>query len=146
MIFFDEVQHKIQSTAFFSNMGKAALQADNVILFSGLESLLLSELDFIWLPTSPTQDDPFYTKQTLPKALIEQRIKITRCVMDSVKNIPCTPFQYNAHDFNIMPMISILQLKMRLVTHFGNTYQKNTFPLETTGKILLIFTIKDIGQ
>lgn len=74
MIFFDEVQHKIQSTAFFSNMGKAALQADNVILFSGWESLLLSDLNFIWLPTSPTQDDPFYTKQPLPKALIEQRI------------------------------------------------------------------------
>lgn len=101
MIFFDEVQHKIQNTAFFSNMGKADLQADNVILFSDLEHLLLSELNFIWLPTSPTQDDPFYTKQTLPKALIAQRIKITRCVMDSVKNIPRAPFQYDAHDFNI---------------------------------------------
>ena len=101
MIFFDEVQHKIQNSVFFSNMGKADLQADNVILFSDLKSLLLSELDFMWLPTSPTQDDPFYMKQTPPKLLVEQRVKITRCVMDKVKNLPLTQFRCDAHDFNI---------------------------------------------
>lgn len=58
MNFFNEIQQKISITPFFSNMGKADLQADNVIVFPDLKSLLLSPLGFEWLPTSPTQNDP----------------------------------------------------------------------------------------
>ncbi|WP_129039791.1 hypothetical protein [Proteus hauseri] len=101
MTIFEDIQQKIQNTVFFSNLGKADLDDNNLIQFASLESLLFSSLNFIWLPTSLTQEDPFYHKQINPKVLIEQRLKITKMITQQIKVMPDERFKYKAHDFNL---------------------------------------------
>lgn len=101
MTLFEDIQQKIQNTVFFSNMGKKDLDDNNLIQIESLESLLLSSLDFIWLPTSPTQEDPFYKKQINPNLLIEQRLIITQTITQQIKVMPAEMFKYKAHDFNL---------------------------------------------
>lgn len=91
-------------------MGKQDLQEEFVILIADVKRVFIepTDIDFKgfynateWLPTSPTQDDPFYKKQINSKDIIELRKEITRHVMDSTKDINKDIFISAPHDFSI---------------------------------------------
>ncbi|OTA16774.1 hypothetical protein Xvie_01452 [Xenorhabdus vietnamensis] len=109
MININDELEKIEKAKFFSNMGLFDLHDQNVILIENVEKVFInpSDIEFKgtyknteWLPTSLTQDDPFYKKQDNPKDLIEIRMKINKAVMNSTKELDKSKFISRPHDFH----------------------------------------------
>ncbi|MCC8423228.1 hypothetical protein QPK14_25695 [Photorhabdus temperata subsp. temperata] len=109
MIDINEELGQIKKTSFFSNMGLSDLQDEDVILIESVEKVFInpSDIEFKgyyknteWLPTSPTQEDPFYKKQDSPKDLVEIRVKINKAVMSMTKELAKGKFISGPHDFN----------------------------------------------
>ncbi|MCG8708031.1 hypothetical protein JHU04_001232 [Brenneria sp. 4F2] len=72
MVDINEEIKKIEAANFFSKMGANDLHGGDVILIENVRKVFIEPLDadfkgsykkIEWLPTSPTQDDPFYKKQ-----------------------------------------------------------------------------------
>ncbi|MGB5955775.1 MAG: hypothetical protein WBG97_10310 [Pseudomonas sp.] len=63
----------------------------------------LSEIykDFKWLPTAPSQDDPFNSFSKPSGDLLGRRLEVTRAVMQSTRNLPKDKFVSGAHDFSL---------------------------------------------
>ncbi|PHM66254.1 hypothetical protein [Xenorhabdus sp. KJ12.1] len=100
---------KIVKANFFANMGLFDLHDENVILIENVEKVFINPSDFEfkgyyknteWLPTSPTQEDPFYKKQDSTKNLLEIRMKINKAVMNATKEIDKSKFISKPHDFH----------------------------------------------
>lgn len=98
----------ISNADFFANMGKNDILHKDIIFIENVENVFVSpsEIEFKgfyrkteWLPTSLTQDDPFYKKQDNPKELVDMRIKISKAVMDKTKNLDRNNFISKPHDF-----------------------------------------------
>ncbi len=110
MIDIKEDIYKITSADFFSKMGVQDLHEDYIILIGDVRKVFIetSDIEFKgfyseveWLPTSPTQDDPFYKKQINPKDVVELRKEITKCVMSATQKINKNTFISAPHDFSI---------------------------------------------
>lgn len=109
MIDINKEIEKISSARFFSCMGLHDIDEDHVIHVDDVKKIFIEPTEFHfnglykdmkWLPTSPTQNDPFYKKCDNPKDLIELRIQISKHVMDSIKNFNKEIFISPPHDFS----------------------------------------------
>lgn len=101
----------IESTSFFSKMGVNDIFDDFIIcvenvdvafsgLISGNDNFQKYYTAIEWLPTSVTQEDPFYPKQVMPKDLIEMRSKINKLILSKTRNMPVDLFVSSPHDFS----------------------------------------------
>ncbi len=99
---------KIQEVKFFSKMGLLDIQEESLILVKNVEKAFInpSDHDFRglykdveWLPTSPTQEDPFYKKKSNPEDLVAARLAINKAILNSTKNISKENFIFEKHDF-----------------------------------------------
>jgi len=125
MIDISEEIKKITDARFFSKMGLRDLYEDHVILIDDVKKVFIepSDVDFKglykkteWLPTSPTQDDPFYKKQEKTPEIIELRKEITKCVMDSTKEMNKKMFISTPHDFSTAARNAICFAFRQLIT------------------------------
>lgn len=109
MIDINNVLKEIEKANLFLNMGVPDIKNENIILVKDVEKVFInpSDADFNglyasteWLPTSPTQDDPFYKRQTISKELAELRIKVNKAVLNATKGLPKDNFLFSPHDFS----------------------------------------------
>ncbi|UWS28281.1 hypothetical protein [Erwinia pyrifoliae] len=130
MIDINEEISKISDARFFSKMGFYDIHEDYVILVGDVRKVFIepSDIDFKglykkteWLPTSPTQDDPFYKKQQNPKDIIELRKEISKHVMHATKEMNKDAFISSPHDFSIAARNAICFAFRQLITerYFG---------------------------
>lgn len=130
MSFFNEIQQKISITLFFSNMGKGSFDDKKIIYFQSIQACFESSLNVEWLPTSPTQDDPFYIKQEYPQDLVEMRLVVSKAVIESLKAfpVPDSQFQYDAHNFKIAARNAICYAFRQYLTekyfNYGDSWEK----------------------
>ncbi|HEK0788466.1 TPA: hypothetical protein ACXN3T_002890 [Proteus mirabilis] len=130
MSFFNEIQGKISITPFFSNMGKVSVDDNKIIYFQSIQACFESSLNVEWLPTSPTQDDPFYIKQEYPKDLVEMRLVVSKAVIESLKAfpVPDSQFQYDAHNFKIAARNAICYAFRQYLTekyfNYGDNWER----------------------
>ncbi|MFQ6572331.1 hypothetical protein [Pseudomonas sp. UM16] len=100
----------IARARFFSRMGCAPDLNEGVIYVESVFKVFVEpeESDFHgvyknleWLPTTPTQEDPFNSFPKAPKDLVELRLKVSKAVMQSIKEVPKEKFIAGAHDFSV---------------------------------------------
>ncbi|WP_237150644.1 MULTISPECIES: hypothetical protein [unclassified Pseudomonas] len=110
MIDIDEELIKIERGDFFSNMGTAGLTDSALIYIGDVRKVFvepsMSEFegyydDVEWLPTSPTQPDPFYNLPKPPSDLVAMRMKVNKAVMAATKNLDKNKFTCVPHDFSL---------------------------------------------
>lgn len=110
MLDIEKLIDDIARTEFFSNMGKAHDVAEGVIYIERVFRVFIEPLesdfaggykDLEWLPTTPTQDDPFSSFPKPPKELVDARLKVSKAVMQSVKGVARDKFVTGAHDFSL---------------------------------------------
>ncbi|WP_122702242.1 hypothetical protein [Pseudomonas sp. Leaf127] len=106
----DAILAEIEKSHFFSAMGKRTAQADDLIYVDTLREVFTAPTaaslkdgypHVEWLPTSPTQHDPFYRLDTPDAALVERRLTVTRAVMKAMKNVDRRAFIVDQHDFSL---------------------------------------------
>ncbi|BBV08022.1 TPA: hypothetical protein ACHWKL_004317 [Providencia stuartii] len=133
----NEQLEAINNADFFANMGINDIQDKDIILIENVEKVFVSpsEAEFKglyrkteWLPTSPTQDDPFYKKQDNPKELVNMRIKMSKVVMDKTKNLVANNFISKPHDFKQAARNAIAYAFRQYVTekyfNLGNNWER----------------------
>lgn len=90
-------------------MGVDDVKDDSLIFIKDVRKVFIdpSDIDFKgfynkteWLPTSPTEDDPFYIKKSSPKVLLEIREEINKSIMNATKNLNKIQFASGPHDFS----------------------------------------------
>ncbi|MBC3950224.1 hypothetical protein H8S59_10640 [Pseudomonas sp. DOAB1069] len=100
---------RIGKCRFFSNMGVALSEEGRIICIESVRKVFVepSELEFQgcyeeveWLPTSPSQDDPFYKLPKPPKELTGLRMDINKSVMAATRNVGKDLFLCGSHDFS----------------------------------------------
>ena len=110
MIDIDEECKKIEGFEFFSNMGGCGPEDTNYIYIESVQKVFVepSESEFHgcydgveWLPTAPTQPDPFYDVPKPPSDLVAMRMKVNKAVMAATKNIDKSKFICAPHDFSV---------------------------------------------
>lgn len=139
IIMFDinEELKMISNAGFFANMGKNDIKNKDIIFIGDVENAFVSPSDFEfkglygkteWLPTSPTQDDPFYKKQDNPKELVDMRIKMSKVVMDKTKNLDGNNFISKPHDFKQTARNAIAYAFRQYITEkyfdLGNNWER----------------------
>ncbi|WP_347253151.1 hypothetical protein [Leminorella grimontii] len=110
MIDIEKEIRKIESAIFFSRMGINDLPDDSIILIESVRKAFVepTESDFhgyysliAWLPTSSTQEDPFYSKKAMPEDLMAMRAKVNKAILLSTRNMKNDPFLCGAHSFSV---------------------------------------------
>jgi hypothetical protein len=110
MIDVDEECKRIEGFEFFSNMGGCGPKDNNYIYIESVRKVFVesSESEFDgcysgveWLPTSPTQPDPFYDLPKPPSDLVAMRMKVNKAVMTATKNLDKSKFICTPHDFSL---------------------------------------------
>ena len=110
MLDIEKLIDDIAQTNFFSNMGKAPDVVEGVVYIESVFRVFIEPLesDFAgaykyleWLPTTPTQDDPFNSFPKPPKEIADARLKASKAVMQSVKRVAKDKFVSGAHDFSL---------------------------------------------
>lgn len=105
----DTELQRIASTPFFSNMGCALPGADALICIESLRKAFVepAAADFKggygsvdWLPTSPTQDDPFYMMPKPSADLAALRMQVNKAVMAATRHLDKALFVVDQHDFS----------------------------------------------
>lgn len=109
MMNIDVELERIGRSRFFSNMGVLLSGEERIICIESVRKVFVepSELEFQgcyeeveWLPTSPSQDDPFYKLPKPPKELIGLRMEINNSVMAATRKVEKELFLCGAHDFS----------------------------------------------
>lgn len=139
MVDINEEIKKIENASFFEKMGVDNLHEGDVILIENVRKVFIepSDDDFKglykkteWLPTSSTQDDPFYEKQVSPKELIELRKEINKRIISSTRDLDQGRFISSPHDFSVSARNTICFSFRQLITerHFslGNRWERIT--------------------
>ncbi|NPE57296.1 hypothetical protein [Dickeya dadantii] len=139
MVDITEEIKKIEAASFFSLMGVNNLHEGDVILIENVRKVFIepSDTDFKgfykkteWLPTSPTQDDPFYKKQANPKDLIELRKEINKYVISATRELNKADFISSPHDFSVAARNAICFAFRQLITEryfsLGNRWERIT--------------------
>lgn len=110
MIDIDEECKKIESSDFFFNMGSGGAENGRLIYIGSVRKVFVepSDAEFKgrydgveWLPTSPTQPDPFYNIPKPPSDLVAMRMKVNKSVMAATKNLDKSKFLCPPHDFSL---------------------------------------------
>lgn len=105
----DAELQRIASTSFFSNLGRAFPGADALIRIESLRKAFVEPVaaDFKgryggveWLPTSPTQDDPFHDMPKPPADLAARRMQVNKAVMAATRHLDRKLFVVDQHDFS----------------------------------------------
>lgn len=105
----DAVLVRIKESDFFSNMGTRPSDTADLIYADSLREVFAAPDEpcfnpcfkaMEWLPTSPTQNDPFYALEKPGTDLVELRISITKAVMGALKDHDKTIFIVDQHDFS----------------------------------------------
>lgn len=105
----DAELQRIASTPFFNNMGGAFPGADALIRIESVRKAFVepAAADFKgrygsveWLPTSPTQDDPFYNMPKPSADLTALRMQVNKAVMAATRSLDPTLFVVDQHDFS----------------------------------------------
>ncbi|EQB97950.1 hypothetical protein B738_27927 [Photorhabdus temperata subsp. temperata M1021] len=117
-------------------MGLFDLRDEKIILIENVEKVFInpSDIEFQgyyknteWLPTSPTQEDPFYKKQDNPKDLIDIRMKINKAVMNATKGLDKSKFISKPHDFHLAAQNAICYAFRQYMTekylNLGNQWE-----------------------
>jgi len=106
----DELIDQVVRADFFSKMGQASDFKSGVIYIESVFKVFVQpdERDFEgyykyleWLPTSPTQEDPFRAFPKPSKELMDSRLRVSEAVMQSIKSVPKDKFVFGPHDFCI---------------------------------------------
>ncbi|POD90534.1 hypothetical protein BV924_22420 [Pectobacterium odoriferum] len=139
MVDLNEEIKKIKAASFFSQMGVNNLHEGDVILIENVRKVFIepSDTDFKgfykkteWLPSSPTQDDPFYKKQVNPKDLVELRKEINKYVMTATRELNKANFSSSPHDFSVTARNAICFAFRQLITEryfsLGNRWERIT--------------------
>lgn len=101
---------KIQETAFFKNMGVSCPSDSATIYIKDVNKVFVSpsDMDFRgryaeveWLPTSPTQADPFYSFSKNTQELTSLRMAMNKAVMAATKIMDKNQFVARPHDFSV---------------------------------------------
>ncbi|WP_256582500.1 hypothetical protein [Pseudomonas sp. Irchel 3A5] len=109
MMNIDVELERIGRSRFFSNMGVLLCGEERIICIENVRKVFIepSELDFQgcyeeveWLPTSPSQGDPFYKLPKPPKELTGLRMEINKSVMAATRNVGKELFLCGSHDFS----------------------------------------------
>lgn len=110
MIDIDEELIRIERCDFFSNMGADESKDSALIYIGDVRNVFVepsvSEFegyydDVEWLPTSPTQPDPFYNLPKPASDLVAMRMKVNKAVMAATKNLDKNKFICVPHDFSL---------------------------------------------
>jgi len=106
----EKIIDDIAEASFFCAMGKVGEVAEGVIYVENVSRVFISPHDLdlpgdiedlLWLPTSSTQDDPFNHFPAFPTELTALRLKVSKAVMQSIRQAPKSPFIAGAHDFSL---------------------------------------------
>ncbi|WP_156352029.1 hypothetical protein [Pseudomonas sp. NBRC 111130] len=110
MLDVEKLIDNVARTDFFSSMGKAPDAIEGVVYIESVFRVFIEPLeadfagaykDLEWLPTTPTQDDPFNSFPRPPQELVDARLRVSKAVMQSVKNVAKDKFVSGAHDFSL---------------------------------------------
>jgi len=110
MIDIDEECKKIEGSEFFYNMGGNGADDGRLIYIKNVRKVFVepSDAEFKgrydgveWLPTSPTQPDPFYNIPNPHSDLVAMRMKVNKVVMAATKNLDKNKFLCAPHDFSL---------------------------------------------
>ena len=110
MLDFEKIIDEVGRASFFSRMGSAPDAIEGVIFIKSVFRVFVEPVDsdyfgaykdLEWLPTTPTQDDPFKSFPKPPKDLVDLRLGVSRAVMQSVKHVPKDKFLSGGHDFSL---------------------------------------------
>ncbi|WP_312352224.1 hypothetical protein [Pseudomonas sp.] len=106
----DELIYEVGRTEFFSKLGCATDLKSGVIYVESIFKVFVEPVesdfegcykDLEWLPTSPTQQDPFNVFPKPRKELVDSRLRVSKAVMQSIKSVPKYKFVCGSHDFSI---------------------------------------------
>jgi len=106
----DEELVKIETCDFFSNMGRSEPNSNSLIYIETVGKVFvepsMQEFEGVydrveWLPTAPTQPDPFYIIPKSPPDLVAMRMTINKAVMTATKNLDKSKFTCRPHDFSL---------------------------------------------
>ena len=106
----DAMLAEIDRSHFFSTMGTPSAHADGVIYIPSLREVFITPNEpafqgfyqsVEWLPTAPTQSDPFYTLDKPDKSLVDLRLQVNRAVMKAMKDCDSSRFVVDRHDFSL---------------------------------------------
>lgn len=109
MMNIDVELERIGRSRFFSNMGVLLSGEERIICIESVRKVFVepSELEFQgcyeeveWLPTSPSQDDPFYKLPKPPKELTGLRMEINKSVIAATRKVEKELFLCGSHDFS----------------------------------------------
>lgn len=116
---------KIENTNFFSKMGINNIDDDKVILIENLGKAFLSHSDedfqgkynkLRWLPSSISQEDPFYKKQKNTSELLNLRKCINKKILNATRDMNKELFIIPPHDFSLAARDSICFCFRQLMT------------------------------
>lgn len=114
MIDINKLIKDIEQSGFVLWMELSDIQKNNTILIDNVERIFINPTNIEFkgfyeqtkqLPTSPTQDDPFFKIRGSSKELIELKIKINKALMSATKGL-------SKDKFISGPMILIWHQKM----------------------------------
>lgn len=110
MLDVEKLIYDIARIDFFSSMGKAPDMVEGVVYIESVFRVFVEPLesdfagtykDLEWLPTTPTQDDPFNSFPKPPKDLADARLRVSKAVLQSVKRGAKDKLVSGAHDFGL---------------------------------------------
>lgn len=120
----DELK-RIDSANFFSALGNRDLDEADIMFAENVSAAFISPLDdqlrgchkeVEWLPSSPTQSDPFYRLDKPTKELTALRKEINKGVTVAIRGIDNKQFICPPHDFSAVAKHAICFAFRQLVT------------------------------
>lgn len=100
---------RIKNTCFFDKMGNDDLYQDNILFVSNVKCAFINFSntvfadcynDVTWLPSSPSEHDPFYGKRQSTSELFTQRKKINQAILVATRHMDKASFICSPHDFS----------------------------------------------
>ncbi|NHB59593.1 hypothetical protein G9F32_16500 [Acinetobacter sp. 194] len=133
----DEEIKRINNSIFFSNFGINDINDSSIIFVDSLYKIFIEPKEeyfnnnytkMDWLPSSPTQDDPYYKKIKNPPELINMKKNINKLILEKTRNIDTSLFKCQQHDFSIVAKnalsFSFRQLVVEEYFCLGNNWRK----------------------
>ena len=125
MINIENELNKIDAAKFFSAMGKRDLFADDILAIENVKKVFVEpsydEFEGLydeaeWLPSSPTQIDPFYGKISNTEEVARFRKEINKHVMHATRGMDKNIFSCSPHDFSSVARNAICFAFRQLIT------------------------------